>query len=364
MVSNDYGNSFINKFTNNINCKSIAMSSSGQYQYIVTNTIIYYSNNYGNNWVVISVYNNQYNKCVISSSGQIVILMNNGSIATSKNYGISFTKYSIPNSSLDDIAISSSGEHQTCFQDGGKIFVSNDYGTTWNNIVIEKSWKSVSISASGQYQVIVSSNSGIYTSEDYGKNWKQNLTTTTLSCVSVAISSSGQYMNVLAENINTYYLCNNLRALGLQAIIETIGITGGYLSYNQTNNSIAYNTNKTFVIDHPIDNNKYLVHSSLEGPESGVYYRGKGEIVDNISTTIQLPDYASSLASDFNIQVTSIYNGIKRKYYVSEVENNEFKVYGENGKFYWLVNAKRLNIIVEPNKDETVIKGNGPYKWI
>ena len=36
---------------------------------------------------------------------------------------------------------------------------------------------------------------------------------------------------------------------------------------------------KTFIIDHPIDKNKYLVHGCLEGPEFGVYYRGKSEIL-------------------------------------------------------------------------------------
>ena len=35
---------------------------------------------------------------------------------------------------------------------------------------------------------------------------------------------------------------------------------------------------KTFVIDHPDDENKYLVHVCLEGPEAGVYYRGKAEV--------------------------------------------------------------------------------------
>jgi hypothetical protein len=122
---------------------------------------------------------------------------------------------------------------------------------------------------------------------------------------------------------------------------------------------------KTFVIDHPNDNTKYLVHGCLEGPESGVYYRGKGEIINDVSTTIELPDYVKNLATDFTIQVTPIYSGKKmEQLYTSEIENNSFQVYGENCKFYWFVQGKRLNIEVEPLKSVTNVKGSGPYTWI
>jgi hypothetical protein len=46
--------------------------------------------------------------------------------------------------------------------------------------------------------------------------------------------------------------------------------------FNEYNNSLLYNTSKTFIIDHPIKKDKYLVHACVEGPETGVYYRGKG----------------------------------------------------------------------------------------
>jgi hypothetical protein len=49
---------------------------------------------------------------------------------------------------------------------------------------------------------------------------------------------------------------------------------------------------------------------------------------------------------------------------VSEVEDNSFNVYGDNGSFYWLVHASRENINVEPYKNDVNVKGNGPYKWI
>jgi hypothetical protein len=121
---------------------------------------------------------------------------------------------------------------------------------------------------------------------------------------------------------------------------------------------------KTFVIDHPVNDDKYLVHACLEGPEAGVYYRGKGKIVNNQSTTIVLPDYVSALAYDFTIQITPIYDGVIKVYNADEIVNNQFNVYGENGGFYWLVHGTRNEVNVEPNKKDVNVNGSGPYLWL
>jgi hypothetical protein len=143
------------------------------------------------------------------------------------------------------------------------------------------------------------------------------------------------------------------------------------MQYNATTGEVAYsgtasgNLAKTFVIDHPVNKNKYLVHACLEGPESGVYYRGKGEIENGENVTILLPDYVEALATEFTVQITPIFKGKKMEpLYTSEVENNSFTVYGENCKFFWLVQGKRDDIDVEPLKENVDVKGNGPYRWI
>ena len=118
------------------------------------------------------------------------------------------------------------------------------------------------------------------------------------------------------------------------------------------------------MIDNPVNPDKYLVHGCLEGPEAGVYYRGKAEIVNGYSTTIELPYYVSSFATDFFIQVTPIYNGKINIYNTSEIDNNKFTVYGDNGEFFWLVKGRRMEIDVDPNKSDVEVKGNGPYRWI
>ena len=121
---------------------------------------------------------------------------------------------------------------------------------------------------------------------------------------------------------------------------------------------------KTFVIDHPTNDNKYLVHACLEGPEAGVYYRGKGEITNNEYVEIKLPHYVEKLAFDFTVQITPIYGNKIVTLNSSEIENNAFKVYGENAKFHWTVYGNRHNINVEPDKDTVNIKGDGPYLYI
>jgi len=154
------------------------------------------------------------------------------------------------------------------------------------------------------------------------------------------------------------------------AAIGTLGNTGPLGPTGPTGRSCKGPTGptgqagKSFIVDHPIDVNKYLVHVCLEGPEAGVYYRGKGEILNRECVEIELPPYLDKLAYDFTVNITPIFNGIIVALSCGEVENNKFKVYGDNTKFYWTVYGKRYDIDVEPNKNEVFIKGEGPYLYL
>lgn len=150
--------------------------------------------------------------------------------------------------------------------------------------------------------------------------------------------------------------------------IAFAGVTGNSTAnnvvfYDFSANVLRY-TAKSFIIDHPLNNNKYLVHACLEGPEAGVYYRGIDEILDDHSTTITLPNYVEFLATDFTIQITPIYNGKIITLNTSEVTTNKFTVYGENCKFYWNVTGKRNDINIEPFKSDVNVRGDGPYLYI
>jgi hypothetical protein len=139
--------------------------------------------------------------------------------------------------------------------------------------------------------------------------------------------------------------------------------------YNATTKELTYSTSgtKTFVIDHPTDAEKYLVHACLEGPEAGVYYRGRGEVpAESVEweVRVQLPAYAAAVATDFTVHVTSIGRG-GRVYGSSEVAaDGSFFVYGPPGAFFWHVYGKRAAVEVEPLKADVAVKGDGPYRWI
>jgi hypothetical protein len=63
--------------------------------------------------------------------------------------------------------------------------------------------------------------------------------------------------------------------------------------------------------------------------------KGIGEIVPG-TTFVEITIQTNS--SDAIAMVTPIYNGTSNNFYnVSQIENNKFKVYGNPGKFYWVV---------------------------
>lgn len=133
-----------------------------------------------------------------------------------------------------------------------------------------------------------------------------------------------------------------------------------------TGGEIVNNTSKTFVINHPIDDKKYLVHGCLEGPECAVYYRDESAINPlTKSVEINLPDYACHIADNFSVSLTQIadyhYPTFLR---ASRVINNKFTVYGDACNFWYTVIGTRELIEVEPYKNQVKLSGNGPYKYL
>jgi len=81
-------------------------------------------------------------------------------------------------------------------------------------------------------------------------------------------------------------------------------------------------TTKSFVIDHPTKEGMKLRHGSLEGPEDGVYVRGRltGE------TVIELPDYWTGLVHEDSITVQLTAMGGKADLWVENIADNKVTV--------------------------------------
>jgi len=266
--------------------------------------------------------------------------------------------------------MSANGQYQTAvaFKSGNStdcIYVSNNYGNNWKKFNTEGFWTGIAVSSSGQYQFACSNDEssggsgGLYFSRNYGHIFDR-LDGSAKKWYCCAISSGGQFQfaGLAPPLLSSDY---NSSSYGVYSTIRNL-ILGG------TGDSL-----KTFVIDHPCDKNKYLVHACLEGPEAGVYYRGEGKITNNKSTIIKLPYYVDKLASQLTVNLTPIYdsdtmdNGLELETIIlksSRVKNNAFTVYGPTCEFFWTVYGKRNEINVEPLKRLTDIKGTGPYKWI
>jgi hypothetical protein len=94
-------------------------------------------------------------------------------------------------------------------------------------------------------------------------------------------------------------------------------------------------TSKSFRIPHPTKENHDLVYGSLEGPEHGVYVRGKS------SGVIELPDYWVALVDEntITIQLTPIGNHMS---WVEKIEDNKILIGG--GEAFYFVQAMRKDI--------------------
>ena len=98
---------------------------------------------------------------------------------------------------------------------------------------------------------------------------------------------------------------------------------------------------KNFKIQHPTMPGYYLVHSSLEGPERGMYVRGKLKTSD----TIHLPDYWNELTDDVDITVQLTPIGNSCTHFVKSVNKQEIVIGCDCGAphCFYIVHAQRYN---------------------
>jgi len=124
---------------------------------------------------------------------------------------------------------------------------------------------------------------------------------------------------------------------------------------------------KNFEITHPLKPNMRLVHSTLEGPEVAVFYRGESQLV-NGKVKVVLPDYFESLTRKENraVLITAKFEGdelisnlaasavTKGSFFVRAVDDKN-----PNQKFYWEVKAVRADVpllVVEKKADKDFLQ--------
>ena len=123
---------------------------------------------------------------------------------------------------------------------------------------------------------------------------------------------------------------------------QKVGIGVINPSYNLEVNGSFAATTKSFIIDHPTKEGYKLRHGSLEGPENGVYVRGR-----STETIISLPDYWVALVDPDSITVSLTPIGPSGAPRVERIENNKVYIFSEDSRpldYFYMVNAERVDV--------------------
>ena len=174
----------------------------------------------------------------------------------------------------------------------------------------------------------------------YHGAWVETFSINTSGQVGINKSNAGYMLDV-----NGTFATSGACTLATDASTSTfggcvgIGVNPGYML--QVNGSFAA-TSKSFVIDHPIKPDYMLEYGALEGPEFGVYHRGRAE-----SDTITLPDYWSGLVRDGTLTVQLTPNGSFQHLYVVSTSLSEIKIgaaEGETIDCYYTIYGERADL--------------------
>ena len=143
---------------------------------------------------------------------------------------------------------------------------------------------------------------------------------------------------------------DNIRVNTLMDGAGNISMTGTITGSEVTANGITLSSRKDFDIPHPTKDGWRLRHVCLEGPEAGVYYRGR---LTN-DTMINLPEYWDGLVDPATITVSLTQIGSSQDLIVDAIQwGKRIKVRSgtaANIDCYFLVHAERKDgerLIVE-----------------
>jgi hypothetical protein len=117
-------------------------------------------------------------------------------------------------------------------------------------------------------------------------------------------------------------------------------LTNTSLKFNPSTGTLTA-TSKSFLIDHPTKDGMKLQYTCLEGPENGVYVRGRLKD-DNV---IELPDYWLGLVDENTITVNLTPIGHSQDLYVQDITDNQVIINDNvNINCFYTIFAERKDI--------------------
>ena len=144
--------------------------------------------------------------------------------------------------------------------------------------------------------------------------------------------------------IDSLQVNTSILGLGLINITGAITSAGAITAGGALCGASLCGAIKLFDIPHPTKENKRLVHGALEGPENGVYVRGR--LTDK--NVIELPDYWKGLVDPASITVNLTQIGSSQDLIVDKIEWGSRIVIrsgsASNIDCYYTVNATRKDI--------------------
>jgi len=165
--------------------------------------------------------------------------------------------------------------------------------------------------------------------------------------------NTGQLFSVTDSMVGTIYSVNDASGIpsleilssGLVKIAQYTGNvmlgTGSDFGYKLYVNGSFAATTKSFVINHPTKPGMSLRYGCLEGPENGVYVRGRQQ-----NLVIELPDYWTGLVDENSITVNLTPIGSYQRIFVSNIKDNKVFVGSDTDvvDFNYTVYAERKDV--------------------
>lgn len=181
----------------------------------------------------------------------------------------------------------------------------------------------------------------------FGGTLSGNLTITTAAIV--ANGSPGSAGQALYSNGSAVYWSDvsTIAGTNTQVQFNDQGFANASAAFvfDKTSNTVTINgpllaTSKSFLIVHPTKEGKWLRYGSLEGPENGVYVRGR---LTN-KYVIELPDYWHKLIDEETITVSLTPIGLTQQPTVGSITNKTVYVIGENVDCFYHIFAERKDV--------------------